>query len=113
MALPSAARSTRVAVSGGAGFIGTHTVESLLAAHATVLVIDDNSHPCGEALPPAVEVVEADCGPKAPGRALATFKPELVLHLASKGGVHKAARNPGDHLRASVASTVALYDSAI
>jgi UDP-glucose 4-epimerase len=107
------AASTRVAVTGGAGFIGTHTVERLLAARAAVLVIDDNSHPCGDILPPEVEIVHADCGSDAAGRALTKFKPELVLHLASKGGVNKAARNPGDHVRASVASTIALYDLAI
>ncbi len=100
-------------MTGGAGFIGTHTVEVLLAAGAEVLVIDDNSHPCGETLPPQVDMVQADCGSETAQRALDTFKPELVLHLASKGGVHKAARNPGEHVRASVASTVALYDSAI
>src|ERR1700736_4779143 len=31
----------RVAVTGGAGFIGIHTVEALVAADATVLVFDD------------------------------------------------------------------------
>jgi UDP-glucose 4-epimerase len=109
----SSTDATRVAVTGGAGFIGTHTVEALLAVHATVLVIDDKSHPCAEALPTGAEIVEADCGSEAAEHALARFKPELVLHLASKGGVHQAARNPGEHVRHSVASTIALYDSAI
>jgi UDP-glucose 4-epimerase len=103
----------RVAVTGGAGFIGSHTVEMLVAARAKVLVIDDNSHPCGEPLPAEVEVISADCGSEAAGRALVAFKPDVVLHLASKGGVVNAARAPGDHVKMSVASTVGLYDSAI
>lgn len=103
----------RVAVTGGAGFIGTHTVEALVEAQAKVLVIDDNSHPCGETLPPEAELVQADCGSDAAADALSKFKPQVVLHLASKGGVHKAARDPGDHVRASVASTVALFDAAV
>ena len=37
----------------------------------------------------------------------------MVLHLASKGGVQKAARDPGDHVKMSLASTVGLYDAAI
>ncbi len=105
--------NVRVAVTGGAGFIGTHTVELLVAAKAKVLVIDDHSHPCGEPLPPEVEVVSADCGSDAAAKALAAFKPDVVLHLASKGGVQKAARDPGDHVKMSLASTVGLFDAAI
>jgi UDP-glucose 4-epimerase len=103
----------RVAVTGGAGFIGSHTVEMLVATEAKVLVIDDYSHPCGEPLPAEVEVVSADCGSEAAAKALATFKPDVVLHLASKGGVVLAARDPGEHVRTSLASTVGLVDAAI
>jgi len=103
----------RVAVSGGAGFIGTHTIETLVAGGARVLVIDDYSHPCGEPLPADVDVESADCGSDAAARALTSFKPDAVLHLASKGGVQKAARDPGNHVKVSLASTVAFFDAAI
>jgi UDP-glucose 4-epimerase len=103
----------RVGVTGGAGFIGSHTVEMLVAADAEVLVIDDYSHPFGEPLPDEVEVVLADCGSEAAAKALASFKPDVVLHLASKGGVQQAGGDPGEHVRASLASTVGLFHSAI
>src|SRR5216683_2405696 len=78
-------RSMRVAVTGGAGFIGSHTVEMLVAAHAGVLVIDDHSHPCGEPLPGEVELVSADCGSEGVAKALAAFKPNpLSAHGAAK-----------------------------
>jgi UDP-glucose 4-epimerase len=102
-----------VAVTGGAGFIGSHTVEMLAAAGANVLVIDDHSHPCGEPLPSQVEVVSADCGSEGAAKALAGFKPEVVLHLASKGGVQKAARDPGEHVKDSLASSIGLFDAAV
>jgi len=86
-AKPPIGKNIRVAVTGGAGFIGSHTVEMLVAAGANVLVIDDHSHPCGEPLPGEVEVVSADCGSEGAAKALAGFKPQVVLHLASKGGV--------------------------
>jgi len=103
----------RVGVTGGAGFIGSHTVEMLVATDAKVLVIDDYSHSCGETLPDEVEVVLADCGSEAASKALATFKPDVVLHLASKGGVQKAGCDPGEHVKTSLASTVGLFHSAI
>ena len=101
----------RVAVTGGAGFIGSHTVDRLLAARMEVLVIDDQSHPSPE--PPATETISVDCGSQDAAEALARFKPEAVLHLASKGGVQVAARDPAGHARRSLASTIALYDAAI
>ena len=45
----------RILVTGGAGFIGVHTVGRLAADGATVLVVDDGRHACGEALPPNVD----------------------------------------------------------
>src|SRR6202165_1729822 len=85
----------------------------VVAADAILLVIDDHSHPCGEPLPGEVEVVSADCGSEGAEKALAGFKPEVVLHLASKGGVQKAARDPGEHVKTSLASSVGLFDAAV
>ena len=42
-----------------------------------------------------------------------SFRPDAVLHPASKGGVQVAARDPGAHVRASLASSIALYGAAI
>ena len=101
----------RVVVTGGAGFIGSHTVERLMDAGMKVLVIDDQTHPCPE--PPAAETLSSDCASEEATRAIADFKPDALLHLASKGGVQVAARDPAGHMRRSVASSVGVYDAAI
>jgi UDP-glucose 4-epimerase len=101
----------RVAVTGGAGFIGSHTVERLVAAGCRVLVIDDLNHSCGAALPGATEVLVADCGSLEGAAALQRFRPQAVLHLAARGGV-TALRDPGGHARATVGSSVALVAAA-
>ncbi|HLH71402.1 MAG TPA: NAD-dependent epimerase/dehydratase family protein [Candidatus Dormibacteraeota bacterium] len=108
MALPE-----RVAVSGGAGFIGSHTVELLVGQRCRVMVIDDLSHACPWQPPPGVELVVADCGSEEAARALANFRPEAVLHLAARGGVQRARRDPAAHVRAAVASTVGFFQSAV
>src|SRR5438067_4127339 len=101
----------RVAVTGGAGCVGSHTVDRLLEAGVKVLVIDDLTHPCPE--PPPAETLNADCASEEAVRAINDFKPDALLHLASKGGVQVAARDPAGHMRRSVASTVGVYDAAI
>jgi UDP-glucose 4-epimerase len=101
----------RIAVTGGAGFIGSHTVERLLEAGMEVLVIDDQTHPCPE--PSAAQTLNADCGSEEAAQALSEFRPDALLHLASKGGVQVAARDPAGHMRRSVASSIAVYDAAI
>jgi UDP-glucose 4-epimerase len=102
----------RVAVTGGAGFIGVHTVEALVDRGCAVLVVDDLSHACGRLLPPAVELAALDVGSAEAARALRDFRPEAVLHLASRGGVERARRDPAEHVRRSVASSVGLFHAA-
>jgi UDP-glucose 4-epimerase len=102
----------RVAVSGGAGFIGSHTVETLIAEGTQVLVVDDLSHDCGVPLPAEAELLEADCGDPATATALLRFKPDAVLHLAARGGVNKVLRDPATHVRTAVASSIAFFKAA-
>jgi len=102
----------RIAVSGGAGFIGSHTVEALVAAGSLVLVIDDLSHACGVPLPPGADLLEADCGSAEAAAALERFRPDAVLHLAARGGVNRAMRDPGTHVRTAVASSIAFFKAA-
>jgi UDP-glucose 4-epimerase len=102
----------RVVVVGGAGFIGSHLVELLAADSVAVLVIDDLSHPCGAPLPAGVELVAADAGGAQAADALSRFHPQALVHLAAKGGVNRALRDPGDHVRRVLASSVACFEAA-
>lgn len=105
-------RPRRIAVTGGAGFIGSHTVEAFVNQGATVLVLDDLSHAAPATLPPQADVEVTDCGSDHAAKLLQRFKPDAVLHLAARGGVNRAMRDPGEHLRTAVASSVAFFKSA-
>ncbi len=102
----------RIAVTGGAGFIGSHTVEALVAEGAEVLVLDDLSHAAPAALPPEADLHTIDCGSPEAAATLQRFKPDAVLHLAARGGVNRAMRDPGTHVRTAVASSIAFFKSA-
>ncbi len=103
---------TRILVTGGAGFIGVHTVGRLVADGATVLVVDDRRHACGEALPPNVEVEAADLNSPATPQTVARFKPDAILHLAAQGGVSRSVRDPAGDALVNVLGTVALLKAS-
>ena len=99
-------------MAGGAGFIGTHVVERLVARGWEVMVIDDLSHPCGIPLPAEVDLVEASGGSERARMALERFRPGALVHLAAKGGVNRALRDPGAHVREVLAESVACFAAA-
>ena len=102
----------RILVTGGAGFIGLHTVQRLVAEGFTVLVLDDLRHPCGEPLAPSVELEAADLNSKAAAEAVARFRPEAILHLAAQGGVSRSVRDPAGDAVINVLGTVSMLKAS-
>jgi UDP-glucose 4-epimerase len=98
----------RVVVTGGAGFIGSHSVEGLLGEGASVLVIDDMSHASTRPLPATCAVLVADIAGEEARRVIAAFKPTAILHLAAQGGVNRSWREPLVDARINVLGTVSV-----
>ncbi len=103
----------RFVVTGGAGFIGHHTVAALLAEGADVLVVDDLRHACPAGAPGAAEVVAADIAAPETAQAIARFRPAAVLHLAAQAGVNRSRRDPAGDALVNVVGTVALVKAAL
>jgi UDP-glucose 4-epimerase len=99
---------SRVLVTGGAGFIGWHSVRALHAEGATVMVLDDLRHHCGVPLPSEVELVTAELSTAEAARAVEGFRPQACLHLAAQGGVSRSVRDPAGDALVNVVGTVAL-----
>jgi UDP-glucose 4-epimerase len=96
-------------VTGGAGFIGSHLVDALLAEGRRVRVVDDFSTGRRGNLPDEVEILEGDVLSLAP-RAVAGA--HTVYHLASMVSVPKSVEDPRGSHRATAESTVAILEAA-
>ncbi len=105
-------QSARVVVTGGAGFIGVHSVEALLGAGAEVLVIDDLRHASYRRLPDSARVEVADVAEGQAREAIRTWKPTAILHLAAQGGVNRSWREPAEDAHINVLGTVSVLTAA-
>lgn len=104
----------RLLVTGGAGFIGSHVVERMVAGGHDVRVLDDLSTGNLDNLAGvagSVELVEGDVAdPDTVGLAVAGR--EAVVHLAAVASVEASVRRPLATNRTNLVGTVALLEAA-
>jgi UDP-N-acetylglucosamine/UDP-N-acetyl-alpha-D-glucosaminouronate 4-epimerase len=101
----------RALVTGGAGFIGSHLTDALLADGAEVVVLDNLSTGLRDNLPDDAKLIEGDVAdPDDVARAAAGC--DLVFHQAALGSVTRSILRPLDTDRANVTGTLAVLDGA-
>ena len=106
----------RVLVSGGAGYIGTHTLLSLLSNNHEVAVVDDFSNSSSEALRRVrklsnkdFEFTQADiCDSATLDKLFSDFKPEAVIHFAGLKAVGESEAYPMKYYEKNVAGSLNL-----
>ena len=103
----------RYLVTGGAGFIGSHLVDELLARGQSVRVADDFSTGRRENLPPGVDVdvVEGDVADPAIARR-AVEGCDYVIHQAAIPSVPRSIADPLASHRANVDTTLQLLTAS-
>ena len=84
----------KVVVTGGAGFIGSHVVESLLRDGHDVSVVDDLSTGQLSNLPPGVPLVRLDISGRRAADVVRGLRPDAVVHGAAQASVAGSARDP-------------------
>src|SRR5579871_1663379 len=107
----------RILVTGGAGYIGSHTLRHLLDAGHDAVVLDDFSAGHRAAVPPDVPVVEANTADSAAvSKALADHRPDAVIHFAGSIEAGESMTDPrrfyANNLTAGLALLDALVDAA-
>jgi UDP-glucose 4-epimerase len=103
----------RVAVSGGAGFIGSHLCERLAAEGHAVLAIDDLSRGRRENLPPGVALETIGIGDGALGARLTAFAPRALVHLAAQVDARRSLEDPVFDTQVNILDTVRLFSAAV
>jgi UDP-N-acetylglucosamine/UDP-N-acetyl-alpha-D-glucosaminouronate 4-epimerase len=101
----------RALVTGGAGFIGSHLVDALVADGARVVVLDDLSTGSTINVPPEADLVEGDVADPRAAEALVKGH-DVVFHLAARGSVQRSVERPLDTDRTNVAGTLNLLCAA-
>jgi len=111
-----------VLITGGAGFIGSHTAERLARGGSRVVVLDNFCDFYDPAIKWArverlralgVVVREGDIRDAARVRSLhEEFAPGAVVHIAAMAGVRPSIENPGLYTEVNVDGTVNMLDAA-
>lgn len=102
----------RVLVTGGAGFIGSHIVDALLAEGHTVAVLDNLSTGKRTNVAPAARFHGADLrDPAALARVCAAEQPTVICHQAALADVRASLRDPAGYAQVNVVGTLNLLEA--
>lgn len=97
----------KVLVTGGAGYIGSHTVRKLIDAGYTPVVYDNLSTGFREALPQDVKLVIGDVRDSAAmASAMKEYQIEAVIHFAAKLIVPESVEKPLEYYENNVLGTL-------
>lgn len=100
----------RAIVTGGAGFIGSHAVDALLARGDEVHVLDDLSKGRRDRISSSAQLHVADI--REPDAVFDEARPELVLHLAAQADVRVSVERAGYDADVNVLGTVRILEAA-
>jgi UDP-glucose 4-epimerase len=103
----------RVLVTGGAGYVGSVSVERLVAAAHEVVVLDDLSTGHAAAVPETVRLIEGSYADRQTiVGVLEREGVEAILHCAARSLVGESIADPGRYFQENVAGGITLLEAA-
>ena len=104
----------KILVTGGAGYIGSVTVEQLVGTGAEVVVFDNLSLGHRAAVHPEATLVVGDLADRAAVDAvLAEHRPDAVMHFAARSQVGESMREPFRYIGDNVTCGLNLIESMV
>ena len=101
-------------MTGGAGFVGSHLVDRLLADGHRVCVVDDLSTGSTSNVAPDAPFQRVDiCDAAALRDVVARFKPQVVFHAAAQTDVRRSIREPDFDARVNVLGALNVLRAAV
>lgn len=101
----------KIMVTGGAGFIGSHIVDTLLESGMQVTIVDDLSTGRFENINPAVDFYRVKVEDAEFGEVLARVKPDAVIHQAAQIDVQRSLKEPLADARINIMGAVNLLEA--
>lgn len=102
----------KVLVTGGAGYIGSHAVKSLINEGHSVVVFDNLSKGHSQAIDPRASFVEGSTGDMSfVAKILRQYEIEAVMHFAANIEVAESVADPGKYYENNVSSTIQLLSA--
>lgn len=103
---------SRIVVTGGAGYIGSHAVRALTDAGHAVAVLDDLSEGHAQALPKGVPLVRAKIHDRdAVYQLLVSHRADAVMHFAAWLKVGESVNRPIEYFRNNVTGTLSVLEA--
>jgi UDP-glucose 4-epimerase len=102
----------RAIVTGGAGFIGSHVSEALVARGDEVHIADDLSSGHRDNVPAGVTLHEVDIRSDALTNLVTKLQPEVVFHLAAQADVGTSVEQPAFDADVNVVGTIRVLEAA-
>src|SRR5580698_1508530 len=103
--------SGRALVTGGAGFIGSHVAELLLADGYAVTVLDNLSSGRKENIPAAATFVQADVTTSEAATVVREGRFDVIAHLAAQIDVRKSVADPIADATINVLGTLRIIEA--
>jgi UDP-glucose 4-epimerase len=100
-----------VLITGGAGFIGSHTADRFLADGWTVDIVDNLASGKRENIPAGATFHELDITDARAAALVSRLKPDVIVHLAAQMDVRKSVADPIFDATSNIIGTLNLMES--